>query len=163
MHGGFFVCILKADLLTNFLYMVVAVNYVALLGCVVFSMVVGMVWYGPLFGKLWSREMGWNEADKEAAMSKRGGMAATYALTALGSLVMAYVLHHVITFGNAFVGISGIEGNLMGAFWCWLGFMMPVLLNEVLFGKKTWTTLAINAGYYLVLLAGMATILAYWS
>lgn len=139
----------------------VAVNYIALLGCVVFSMVLGTLWYGPLFGRLWSREMGWTEADKEAAMAKRGGMAATYALTALGALVMAYVLHHVITFGNAYAGTAGIGGGLMGAIWCWLGFMVPVLLNEVLFGKKTRITLAINLGYYLVLLMGMATILAY--
>ncbi len=141
--------------------MEVAVNYVAVLGCVVFSMVLGMLWYGPLFGKLWSREMGWTEADKQKAMANPGQMYRSYALTALASLVMAYVLYHVITFGNAYAGTSGVEGALMGALWCWLGFMMPVLLNEVLFGKKTWTTLGINASYYLVLLMGMAAILAY--
>lgn len=142
--------------------MEVLVNYWALLGCVVFAMVAGTLWYGPLFGKIWSREMGWTEADKQAAMQKRGGMAGTYALTALASFVMAYVLHHLLAFGNAYMQSSGLQGNLMGAFWCWFGFIVPVLLNEVLFGKKTKITLAINLGYYLVLVLGMAAILAYW-
>lgn len=127
----------------------------------VFSMVLGTLWYGPFFGKLWSREMGWTEADKQAAMAKPGAMYRSYALTALASLVMAYVLTHILAFGNAYMQSSGAAGNMMGAFWCWLGFMMPVLLNEVLFGKKTWTTLCINAAYYLVLLMGVAVILAY--
>lgn len=140
--------------------MEVLVNYWAILGCVAFAMVLGFLWYGPLFGKLWSREMGWTEADKAAAMAKPSGMYKSYALTALGSLLIAYVLQHGLVFGNAYFQTSGLEGNLMGAFWYWLGFVVPVLLNEVLFGKKTWTTLAINLSYYLVLLMGMAAILA---
>lgn len=143
--------------------MEVLVNYWALLGCVVFSMMLGFAWYGPLFGKIWSREMGWTETDKQAAMANPGSMYRSYALTALASLVLAYVLHHVITFGNAYVGTSGVGGGLMGALWCWLGFMVPVLLNEVLFGKKTWTTLGINLSYYFVLVMGMAAILGYWA
>lgn len=139
----------------------VVVNYWALLGCVVYAMVLGSLWYGPLFGTLWSREMGFTEADKQAAMANPGGMVRSYALTALGSLLIAYVLHHGLVFGNAYLQMSGVTGNLMGAFWFWLGFVVPVLLNEVLFGKKTWTTLAINLSYYLVLLLGMAAILAY--
>jgi hypothetical protein len=139
----------------------VVVNYWALVGCVVYSMALGMLWYGPLFGALWSREMGWTEADKQAVMANPGSMYRSYALTALASLVMAYVLHHVITFGNAYAGSSGVESGLMGALWCWLGFMVPVLLNEVLFGKKTWIVFGINVAYYLVLLMGMAAILAY--
>lgn len=133
-----------------------------MLGCVVFSMIVGTLWYGPLFGKIWSREMGWTDADKQKAMANPSQMYISYGLTAVGSLLIAYVLAHGLTFGNAYMQMSGLQGNLMGAFWFWLGFMVPVLLNEVLFGRKTWTTLAINAAYYLALLGGMAAILAYW-
>ncbi len=138
------------------------INYWALLGCVVFSMIVGFIWYGPLFGKIWSREMGWTEADKEKALANPTQMYVSYGLTAVGSLAIAYVLAHGLVFGNAYLQMSGLVGNLMGAFWYWLGFMVPVLLNEVLFGKKTWTTLAINVSYYLVLMLVFATILAYW-
>jgi hypothetical protein len=139
----------------------VVVNYWALLGCVVFAMIVGFLWYGPLFGKLWSREMGWTEADKQAAMANPSKMYLSYALTALGALAIAYVLHHGLVFGNAYLNMSGLQGNLMGAFWYWLGFVVPVVLNEVLFGKKTWTVFGINIAYYLVLLLGMAAILTY--
>jgi hypothetical protein len=140
----------------------VAINYLAIAGCVVFSMVVGFIWYGPLFGKIWSKEMGFTEADTKAAMANPKRMYLHYALTALGSLVIAYVLAHALVFGNAYMHTSGLMGNLMGAFWYWLGFVVPVLMNEVLFGKKTWTTFGINIAYYLVLMLGMAAILAYW-
>lgn len=139
----------------------VVVNYWALFGCVVFAMVVGTLWYGPLFGKIWSREMGFTKEDQEKAMANPAGMYRSYALTALGALLIAYVLHHGLVFGNAYLQMSGISGNLMGAFWFWLGFVVPVLLNEVLFGKKTWTTFVINVGYYLVLMRGMAAVLTY--
>ncbi len=141
--------------------MEVVINYWAMLGCVVFAMIVGTLWYGPLFGKIWSREMGWTEADKEKALANPTQMYVSYALTTVGSLAIAYVLAHGLVFGNAYLQMSGLVGNLMGAFWYWLGFMVPVLLNEVLFGKKTWITLAINVSYYLVLMLGMAAILAY--
>ena len=141
----------------------VVINYWAILGCVVFSMIVGFLWYGPLFGKIWSKEMGFTDADREAAMANPNRMYLNYALTAIGSALIAYVLAHALVFGNAYMHTSGISGNLMGATWYWLGLMVPVLLNEVLFGKKTWTVFGINIAYYLVLMLGMAAILAYWA
>ena len=112
----------------------VVIYFWAILGCVVFSMVVGFAWYGPLFGRIWSKEMGFTEADKAAAMTNPKRMYLNYALTALGSALVAYVLAHALVFGNAYMHTSGLAGNLMGAFWYWLGFMVPVLANEVLFG-----------------------------
>ncbi len=142
--------------------MEVVINYWAMLGCVAFAMVVGSLWYGPLFGKIWSRESGFTDADKAAALANPTQMYVSYALTAVGALVMAYVLAHGLEFGNAYLQMSGLTGNLMGAFWFWLGFVVPVVMNEVLFGKKTWTVFGINIAYYLVLLLGFAAILAYW-
>jgi hypothetical protein len=144
--------------------MEVVINYWALLGCVVYAMVVGFLWYGPLFGKIWSRESGFTEADKAAALAKPTQMYLSYVLTAIGALAIAYVLNHGLVFGNEYLGMSmrDLGSNMMGALWFWLGFVVPVVLNEVLFGKKTWTVFGINIAYYLVLLLGMSAILTYW-
>jgi hypothetical protein len=98
--------------LTNF--MDVAINYLAIIGCVVFSMVVGFLWYGPLFGKKWSKEMDFTKADQEAAMANPKRMYLNYASTALGSAVIAYVLAHALVFGNAYMHTSGLAGQSYG-------------------------------------------------
>ncbi len=42
-----------------------AVNYWAVLTCGLVSMVVGSIWYGPIFGKLWMRLNGVTQAECE--------------------------------------------------------------------------------------------------
>tara|TARA_Y100001934_G_C12310107_1_gene754504 strand:+ start:1360 stop:1494 length:135 start_codon:yes stop_codon:yes gene_type:complete len=34
------------------------VNYVAIAVCVVVGMPVGFLWFGPIFGRAWARQMG---------------------------------------------------------------------------------------------------------
>ena len=34
------------------------INYLAILACAIVAMPVGFLWFGPLFGKAWQREMG---------------------------------------------------------------------------------------------------------
>src|SRR5262245_51700624 len=101
----------------------VPVNYLAVLASAVAMMVLGFLWYGPLFGKTWSRLMGWGEMtpEKMAEMQKKARPG--YAITFVGALLMAYVLSHGITFGMAYLGESGLSGGLQGAFWYWLGFV----------------------------------------
>ena len=52
------------------------INFWAVLVCAIVSMIVGSIWYGPLFGKLFMREMGMDKwtPEKQAAMKKSMGM-----------------------------------------------------------------------------------------
>lgn len=122
-------------------------NFVAVLEAAVIAMVIGMLWYGPLFGNPWKRMMGYTPESMKA-MKMSPGMA--MGIQAVLALIMMYVLAHGIVFGIAFTGIGGIGGGMMGAFWYWLGFAVPFTAAPYLFEDKSWKLWVLNAAYYLV-------------
>ncbi len=142
---------------------VVPINYLAVLICGIIAVVLGWIWFGPLFGKMWGQSMGWSESDMEAMRSKPniGSMMIKNMLIAfVAALVMGFVLEHSLIFGAQYLQISGASAGLQAGFWSWLGFMVPVLLGAVLWESKSWKWLFITAGYYLVLLLIMGEVLA---
>ncbi len=139
------------------------INYIAVLVAAVSSMVLGGLWYGPLFGKLWMRGMGWNPDDKEQVEKMKKSAGPAYAQQFVGSLVMAFVLAHVMwAFSIASPETRGVAAGLQGGFWMWLGFILPIKYGEKLWGGKKLKYLSIDLGYYLVLLLAMGVILAVW-
>lgn len=136
------------------------INYLAVLVAAIASIALGMAWYGPLFGKPWMAAMGFTKESIEAAKAK--GMTLNYVLMSLGSLVMAYVLAHTGVFATAYMKVSGPMGGAINGFWTWLGFILPVVMGDQLWGGKPWKLLPITAGYYLVSLIMMGVILAAW-
>lgn len=120
-------------------------------------MVVGFLWYGPyLFGKQWMALMGYTQKSMEAAKKEMGK---TYAISFVASLLMAYVLSHVMTMSINFFHYEPVTTGLTSGFWMWLGFVAPVQLTEVLFGGKNFKLYAINTGYQLVALLAMGVVL----
>jgi hypothetical protein len=109
--------------------MEIAINYFAVGAAAVAAVVLGSLWYGPIFGKVWMKEMGFPEGH---AMKGSGSMARSYGLMALGSIVMAFVLAHSIAFARLAGEMSNINAGLQGGFWNWLGFVAPVTLGVVL-------------------------------
>ena len=140
----------------------VSINYLAVILSAVSSMVVGFLWFGPVFGKTWMTLMGFTK-EKMAAMPNQKEMGKLYAIQFLGSLFMAYVLSHSIVFANFYLGTSGIYGGLMAGFWNWLGFVAPVTLGSVLWEGKSWKLWCFNNSYYLVMLLVMGVILSLWA
>lgn len=136
------------DVTVNYLAVVVA----ALLG----GMALGFIWFGPLFGKQWMKLVGMDQKKMDDA--KKKGMGKTYVLSTLGSLVMAYVLSYFMSYAQASTVLHGLQV----AFWAWLGFVATTMLNNVLFGNKSWKLYKIEAGYQLVALLIMGVVLAVW-
>lgn len=137
--------------------MQIDVNYTAILIAAIAQMVLGFIWYGPLFGREWMKLVGMTEKDKEAAKS---GMGKTYALSFLGSLVMSYVLAHFLRLAGAETAMTGAQGG----FWVWLGFVATTGMNEFLWAvkPKPWKLYWINQSYILVGLLIAGAILATW-
>lgn len=140
----------------------VDVNYLAVLACGVASMVLGSLWYGPLFGKTWTAIMGWDKMSPAQMEEAKKGMMKSYLLTLLGALVMAYVLAHSLVFASDYTGTTGIAAGLMVGFLSWLGFVAPFTMNDVLWGQKGWTLWLLNNGYNLAQLLVFGVILALW-
>ncbi|MBI4159779.1 DUF1761 domain-containing protein [Candidatus Wolfebacteria bacterium] len=65
---------------------VVPLNYLAVFTAAVSSMILGFLWHGPLFGKMWITLSGMTQSELDAAKAR--GMGKYYAIAFLGSLVM---------------------------------------------------------------------------
>lgn len=135
--------------------MVPEINYVAILAAVVANVVIGFLWYGPLFGKTWAGLLGIDFTKKPGGAA----MAKSMLFMIAGAFLMAYVFYHGLIFGNAYLGTTGISAGLQAAFYYWLGFIVPVTWGVVIWENKPWKLFFINAGYYLVALGVMGIIL----
>lgn len=135
----------------------VDVNYVAVLLAGIASMIVGFVWYGPLFAKPWMKEMGLTAEDFK---NDRANLGKTYSMSFVLSLVTAYILAHVMTFSESFYHNSMVSTGLSSGLWMWLGFIMPVQSTEVLFGKRSFKLFAMNTGYQLASILAMGVVIA---
>lgn len=139
----------------------VNVNIFAVVAATVVNIVIGFLWYGPVFGKAWMREMGYNDEHMRRAQEK--GMTVSYVLMAVGALVLNYVLAHVLVQAEmAFGGPLDPGMAMVGAFWMWLGFIATTMLGQVLWESKSWTLYALNVAYYLVAMEIAAVIIATW-
>ena len=108
------------------------INYWAVLTSAIVSMVIGSIWYGPLFGKMFMREMGMEQwsPEKQAVMKKQ--MAIKYLGQFVASLVMFFVLDwYIVTSIH-----MGVMGGLANAFGLWLGFVVPLAFGNALWGGK---------------------------
>ena len=132
-----------------------AVNLVAVLVAAIASMVIGFLWYGPLFGKQWMAMMKIKKSDI-AKMKKMAGK--NYAWTFIISLVTAYVLAVFIDLAGA----STVAAGATIAFWAWLGFVATVTAGSVLWEGKPVKYFLINVLHWLVDLAVVGGILAVW-
>ena len=133
----------------------IPVNYWAVLVAALFTIVLGFLWFGPLFGKYWMRLVGLT-----ADTMKPGALDLVVWIG--GALLMSYGLAHVLETANAYTHMSGAKSGLATGFWLWLSFVVPVSAGIVFSERKPRALWLIIAGYYLVALCGMSVILALW-
>ena len=129
----------------------VDVNYIAIFLGAIANMVVGMVWYGPLFGKPWMEMMGFNKKDMEKA---KPNMGKTYLIAFISALVMSSVMAYIVDYAQAKDAVSGAQAG----FWVWLGFLATSQLGMVLWEGKPWKLYGIYVAYYLVSLIIMGIV-----
>jgi len=137
------------------------INYVAVLLAVVANFFVGFLWYTPLFGKAWAKEMGFDTSVKPTS----GQLAKGMIIMVIGNFLMAFVFAHNIaawTFVPETETMSASARILNAAIFTWLGFFVPVDLSAVAWESRSWKLFSINAGYHLAMLVVAATILTLW-
>lgn len=139
------------------------INYLAVLVAAVVTMVVGALWYGPLFGKMWMRGMGWDPNNQEQMAKMKSSAGPAYVQQFIGSLLMAFVLAHVLwAMQQAMPDMTGAWSGVQGGFWMWLGFILPVKYGDKLWGVKKFKYVSVDLGYHLVNLIIMGIILSVW-
>ncbi|MDF2461200.1 MAG: hypothetical protein K0S68_603 [Candidatus Saccharibacteria bacterium] len=132
----------------------VQVNYLAVVLAMLSSMVVGSIWYArPVFGKTW---MKLTKVDP----SKPGSPVwQPIVITAVVSLITAYVLAHVAYLSNFFFANSFLQDSLSTAFWLWLGFTAARFITHDAFEGRPAKLTAINLGNEFVTIMIMGLIL----
>ena len=136
----------------------VAVNYLTVLVAAVTSIIISGLWYSPLlFGNLWVHLSG-IDMKKVNAMKKESKVGRSYFWAFVMTLITCYVLAHFV----AYVDATTFGGGAVLAFWVWLGFMVPLSLNDVLWGGKSFKLFLLNAAHHLIALIVAAGILAVW-
>jgi len=133
------------------------INLLAIFVVTLISFALGLLWFGPLFGKHWIKLS--KIPASEIAKAKQKSMTKPMILNLIGNLITAYILSNFINI----LGISvAIQGIILG-FWIWLGFLAcTTLLNSVLWDGKPWDLFVLNGLYWLVDLMLAGLILAVW-
>jgi hypothetical protein len=136
-----------------------SVNWLAVVACVVVSMVSGSLWYNPkTFFPMW-----WQVVGGGRAQPGMENMGMTWALTVVSSFVQAVAMSFMVTAMGGMMsgGISAATGASTG-FMLWFGFVAPTYLVNKLFaghGLKIW---AIEVGNHLVNFVLFGAILGAW-
>lgn len=133
-----------------------SIHLIAVLIAGLLGSIIGMTWFSPwAFGKAWMRMV---TIAPDRVPGKKG-MLGSAVIGTVFNIILAYVLLYFGRAWGVFDWVSAIEL----AFWIWLGFMVPVIVNTILWERKPWKWLAINGGYYFVSLALMALVILFVS
>lgn len=135
------------------------VNWLAVLVCVIVSMVSGSIWYNPkTFFPIW-----WKGIGKTGEPGMQGNMGMVWALTVLSSFVQAVAMSFMVdAMGGLMTGSVSWSTGAMTGFMLWFGFIAPTYLVNKLFaghGLKVW---AIEVGNHLVNFLLFGAILGAW-
>ncbi|MEK6752048.1 MAG: DUF1761 domain-containing protein [Chloroflexota bacterium] len=135
-----------------------SINWLAVVACVVVSMVSGSLWYNPkTFFPAWWKVVG---AGREQPGMENMGM--TWALTVLASFIQAVFMSLMVTAMGSLSGGASLASGATAGFMLWLGFIAPTYLVNKLFaghGLKIW---AIEVGNHLVNFILFGAILGAW-
>ncbi len=137
----------------------IEVNYLAIAAGAVFSMVLGAVWYGPIFGKKWMEIIGVNPDDQEAMKKMQKSAGPLYVVQFLLTLFQVLVLAHLIA-------DTEIAGGVERSLWIWAAFVIPTMAGAVMWTNQSrqlkWARFLIQGGYQLVLFTVFGLLFQFW-
>ena len=141
----------------------ISLNGWAIMAAVATTITIGFLWYGPLFGNAWMKEMAMPADFKpEVSLLKRSLL-----LMLGGALITSVAMAYVIALSRtssvmAAAQLSNVMLGMVVACVVWLGFCVPILLGAVAWESRSWRLFGINAGYHGLTLLVSGVILAVW-
>ncbi|QKJ62676.1 DUF1761 domain-containing protein [Flavobacterium sp. M31R6] len=158
-------------------------NWIAIFVSALATLVVGFIWYNPkVFGTAWMKETGLTQEELQ-----KGNMLKIFGLTYIFSLLivlveMSLTIHQtgamsmiggyakinealpsfkafMADYGTAFRTFKhgALHGFISGLF-----FAFPIIAINGLFERKSWTYICIHAGYWIVTLTIIGTLICGW-
>lgn len=146
------------------------------------TLLVGFIWYGPLFGKAWMKETGLTEEDL-----KKGSMVKIFGLTYIFSVMIGMVMQLLTIHQFGALGMVGgpeLEASAQPSYAAFMadygtafrtykhgalhGFMsglflaFPLIAINGLFERKSWKYILIHSGYWTLVMTIMGAIVCGW-
>ncbi|MEX0931754.1 MAG: DUF1761 domain-containing protein [Candidatus Paceibacterota bacterium] len=136
------------------------INYLAILVSGIVAMILGALWYGPLFGKKWEKIIGVNAQSIEEKKEMQRKALPLYAIQFALVLFQFFALSYFIQTEDYFSGI-GIPLLLWGA------FVVPTLVGSAMWNNNSRAVVKsrflIQSGYQLVVFVVVGFILTIWN
>lgn len=163
-----------------------SLNWLVIFGTGFVPLIVGAIWYGPLFSNAWMKEADMSlEKIQGANMMKIYGLALLFSfMFALG--IFPYMIHQmgvfstleglevdkpgteayiyaqdfIAKYGNEFRTFKhgALHGSILGIL-----VILPILGTNALFERKSWKYILINTGYWTVCALIMGGIISAWA
>ncbi len=136
------------------------INFVVIIGGAVLSMIVGSIWYGPLFGKKWMEICGATAEDEGRRKEMQKAALPLYAIQFVLTMMQLFVLVNQMTWGGWTAQAVGVS------FFYWLGFVMPTIAGSAMWNnnptKMKWAMFLIQSGYQLVMFLIYGFMISMW-
>ena len=158
-------------------------NLLAILVAALSSFVVGFIWYNPkVFGTIWMKEAGLTQEQLQT-----GSMLKIFGLTFIYAFMLAFMLQNLVIHQTGALGMVGGPNLVDSAKPSYAAFMadygdafrtfkhgalhgfisgiflaLPIISINGLFEHKSWKYMAIQAGYWTVIMTIMGSILCGW-
>ncbi len=138
------------------------VHFLPILVCAIISLILGSLWYGPIFGKAWMRLMKVDEDCMSDPIKRKAAQKQAmplYVLQFVLSLIQIWVLANFIVSGAT-------SSGMVTSIWIFTGFILPMAAQGSMWNNDTkkdnWTRFFIVAGFNLVLFILLGIILSRW-
>ena len=141
-------------------------NWPAIIVATLIPMIIGAMYYGPLFGKAWRDSLGKTEDElkpNNAALAYGGALLCAFLVSNSLNFIIQLTHKDVNGAGELFVNTHNTFGH--GAFHgllLALTFVGPVIISLSIFHKMNWKTIILNVVFWSVCFAIMGGILDVW-
>ena len=128
-----------------------AFNWWAILVATLSSFVLGGLWYGPLFGKMWLRALGKSEYDLTPS-----------AVPFVVSLVTSFITCLTLAWLTSVLGLSTWEDGALLGLIVGIAFIACSSFSDGAFCRWSWALLSIQAVYRILFCVTAGVIFAIW-
>jgi hypothetical protein len=133
----------------------VEVNWIAIIIATISTMIVGSIWYGPLFGKIWTR-LANVKTDPDFKGAK---VVLTYLKAFLSSLLSAVVLAYVVAMIHRGSTDTYFVDAIFVGLMLWAGFTAARIFMHDLFEARPTQLTALTVAHELVTIIIMSVII----
>ena len=144
-------------------------NFLPIIVAAFIPILVGFIYYNPkVLGSAWMRELGKTEAELQEGSNMPLIMGASLLLSfflSFGTNVVVELIHRnvdaageILTQSTHTLGHGMFHGLILAVL-----FVIPALVIDGLFERKSWKLLLINSGYWILTIMLMSGLLDVWN